>query len=185
MHEPILFRWGADREALKKERTMRYLALETAAQEELMARLEQMPGFLETAFGALSASEAVVRASDGTFAPVEQCWHLADLEREGFLARIGRLLREDDPELPDFDGARVAEERRYLTLSLAEGLAAFRRARAQTIELLRTIQGETWTRRGRQEGVGEVALCDIPAMIAEHDASHRREIEAWVRGRRG
>ena len=164
---------------------MRYLALEKAEREELLARLGEMPGFLDAAFGALPAGDGVVRASDGTFAPVEQCWHLADLEREGFLARIRRLLHEDDPELPDFDGARVAEERRYLALSLADGLGAFRAARAETLSLLRSIRGETWNRAGSQEGVGRVALCDLPAMIGEHDASHRREIEAWVRERRG
>ena len=164
---------------------MRFLALETVEQEALMARLEQMPGFLETAFGALPAGETVVRASDGTFAPVEQCWHLADLERDGFLVRIRRLLSEDDPQLADFDGERVAEERRYRTLSLIEGLRAFREARAETLSKLRSVHGVTWNRAGRQEGVGEVALCDIPAMIAAHDASHRGEIEAWLRERRG
>ena len=162
---------------------MRYLALEMAEQEALMARLEEMPRFLEAALGALSAEEAIVRASDGSFAPVEQCWHLADLERDGFLVRIQRLLNEDDPQLPDFDGERVAEERRYLTLSLIEGLRAFREARAETLSTLRSIHGVTWNRAGRQEGVGEVALCDIPAMIAGHDASHRSEIVGWLRGR--
>ena len=27
-------------------------------------------------------------------------------------------------------------------------------------------------------------LCDLPAMIAAHDASHRAEIEAWLAERR-
>ena len=142
---------------------MRYLALETAEQEALMARLEEMPRFLEAALGALSAGEAVVRASDGTFAPVEQCWHLADLERDGFLVRIRRLLREDDPQLPDFDGERVAEERRYRTLSLVEGLRAFRDGEGRDALALRSIHGVTWNRAGRQEGVGGRALrhpCD-------------------------
>jgi hypothetical protein len=162
---------------------LRYIALETAEGERLLARLEEMPGFLEAALGALSSAEAVVPGPDGTFSPVEQCWHLADLEREGYAARIGRLLSEDDPYLPDFDGDRVARERRYRTLSLAEGLHAFRKARAETLSKLRSIRNGEWERAGRQEGVGRVALCDLPAMIAEHDASHRGEIEAWLRGR--
>jgi DinB family protein len=162
---------------------MQYLALQKGEQVGLLAELEEMPTFLESAFGSLKADQGVVRAADGSFSPVEQCWHLADLEREGFGSRIGRLLREDDPELPDFDGARVAEERRYRTLSLAEGLRAFRAARAETLALLRTIDGETWKRTGRQEGVGVVMLCDLPSMMAQHDAAHRGEIEAWLRER--
>jgi DinB superfamily len=163
---------------------MQYLALQKGEQVGLLAGLEEMPAFLESAFGSLKAHQAVVRAADGTFSPVEQCWHLADLEREGFRSRIGRLLNENDPELPDFDGARVAEERSYRTLSLAEGLRAFRAARAETLALLRTVEGDSWKRAGRQEGVGTVMLCDLPAMMAQHDAAHRGEIEAWLRERR-
>jgi hypothetical protein len=29
--------------------------------------------------------------------------------------------------------------------------------------------------------VGRVALKDVPALAAAHDASHRGEIEAWLR----
>ena len=160
---------------------MRKLTLETAERDDLLAKLEEMPGFLEGAFGTLSSMEAVVPGPNGTFSPVEQCWHLADLEREGYGTRISRLLSEGDPFLPDFDGERVAQERRYRTLSLAEGLRAFRAARADALSMLRSIRGDQWERAGRQEGVGPVALCDLPAMIAEHDASHRSEIEAWMR----
>jgi hypothetical protein len=169
---------------LGEERSMRYLELDREKQVGLMARLEGMPRFLEAALGGLCAEEATERAAGGAFAPVEHCWHLADLEREGYLARISRLLHEDDPLLPDFDGDRVAEERRYRTLSLAEGLHAFRAARAETLARLRGVAGDDWRRAGRQEGVGAVMLCDLPAMIAAHDASHRAEIEAWLAERR-
>jgi len=162
---------------------VRYLGLDKEHQTDLMARLEEMPGFVERALGALSPGEAAVRAADGTFAPVEQCWHLADLEREGYLTRIRRLLSEQDPALADFDGDRIAQERRYLSLSLADAVSAFRAARQETLALLREVRGESWQRAGTQEGVGKVMLCDLPAMIAEHDASHRREIEAWLRER--
>jgi len=163
---------------------VRYLALETAEKEELLALLGDMPRFLERSFEALSAAAAARRPADGSFAPVEQCWHLADLEREGYLERIARLLGEEHPELPDFDGDRIAEERRYRSLSLAEGLRAFRAARAETLARLRAVAADDWTRAGRQEGVGQVMLCDVPAMIAAHDASHRAEIEAWLAERR-
>jgi hypothetical protein len=159
---------------------MRYLALDTDERLELMARLEAMPDFVEATFSAWSAEEAAERPSGGGFSPVEHCWHLADLENEGFRVRIGRLLSEHDPELPDFDGDRAAEERHYRTLSLAAGLRAFRAARSETLAMLRTIEGEDWQRRGRQEGVGTVMLCDLPSMMAQHDASHRAEIEAWL-----
>jgi hypothetical protein len=115
---------------------------------------------------------------------VAQCWHLADLEREGYGVRIRRLRAETAPALPDFDGARLARERNYASRSLAAGLAAFRAARRENLAALRALGGEEWTRGGTQEGVGPIMLCDVPAMMAEHDAGHRDEIRAWRSARR-
>jgi DinB superfamily len=157
--------------------------LDAGGREALLARLEAMPSFLERSFASLSAAESQVQGPNQTFAPVEQCWHLADLEREGFGLRIRRLLDEEAPVLADFDGARIARERRYRDRSLAEGLSAFRSARLANLEALRALGSERWSRAGTQQGVGRVMLCDLPQMMAEHDGAHRGEIEAWVADR--
>jgi DinB superfamily len=162
---------------------MKYLLLMRPDREALWRSLEGMPGFLEERFAALSATDAAAPGPEGAFSPVEHCWHLADLEREGFGERIRRLLAEADPYLPDFDGARVARERDYRRRSLAEGIASFRQERAATLALLRSLDATQWSRAGTQEGVGPVALCDVPTMMAEHDESHRAEIEEWGRSR--
>jgi DinB superfamily len=162
---------------------MRYMLLSPADQHTLLEQLSTMPAFLDEAYGALSAAQARVAGADG-FSPVEQCWHLADLEREGYAIRIRRLLNEVEPALPDFDGERVAQERDYKSLSLADGLEAFRRARAENLAALRALSMSEWERRGTQEGVGRLGLCDIPLMMAEHDAAHRAEIDEWKSGQR-
>ena len=122
-------------------------------------------------------------AGRGGFSLVEQAWHLADLEREGYGERIRRLLAEEDPALPDFEGDRVARERAYRTKSLPEGVAAFAAARAANLALLRNVTAADWERSGRQEGVDRVALRDLPRMMGEHDAGHREEIAALLTGR--
>ena len=158
---------------------MKYMLLATREdQQRLMATLASMPAFLAARFGAMSEQEGRERAN-GLPSPVEQVWHLADLELEGFGVRIERLLNEDNPQLADFDGTAIGERRNYRTKSLREGMKAFARARADNIEALARVTPAQWTRRGEQDGVGPVALCDIPAMMAEHDAAHRAEIEAW------
>jgi DinB superfamily len=161
---------------------MRYLLLSPADQQTLLEQLSAMPVFLDEAFGGVSAADAQAGA-DG-LSPVEQCWHLADLERDGYAVRIRRLLNEIEPALPDFDGERVAQERNYKSLSLEDGLEAFRRARAENLVALRALSESEWERRGTQEGVGRVGLCDIPLMMAEHDAAHRAEIDEWRAGQR-
>jgi hypothetical protein len=138
-------------------------------------------------FGMLSRTPAIVarvaaqvpvalaRVRSGPFALVEHVWHMADLERE-FAERIRRLLGEEDPFLPDFDGERVAKERQYLTLDLAAGLTAFASAREETLRRLDGIASEAGARRGRQEGVGTVSLAEMPGRIVDHDCAHVNEI---------
>ncbi len=160
---------------------MKYMKLPPGERESLLSELTRMPDFLEATFAGLQPADTAARGPGNAFSPVEQCWHLADLEREGFGVRLNRLLTEDDPKLADFDGERVAKERNYRSLSLADGIAAFRKARSENVLAFRRVSTEAWARSGTQVGVGRMALCDLPSMMAEHDAAHRGEIEAWVR----
>ena len=139
-----------------------------------------MPAFLRTTLGRLTLAQAVLPGPGGSFSPVEQAWHLADLEREGYAARIRRLLEEERPQLADFDGAGIARERNYRSLSVLEGIAAFESARRENLARLRLVRGDAWNREGTQEGVGAVSLCDLPAMMAEHDRGHQEEIREWL-----
>jgi hypothetical protein len=154
------------------------------AMREILARLATMPAFLEQMAARFPGEAARRPGLDGGFSFLQNVWHLADLERDGYGERIARLRREDHPVLPDFDGARVARERDYQSLSLREGLAAFAAARGANLAIFATVTDDEWRRGGTQEAVGPVTLADLPCMMAEHDASHRAEIRAlageWV-----
>jgi DinB family protein len=158
---------------------MQYMRLNTEQREDMLAALAGMPEFLKSAFAELTDEQTRTRGQDGSLSPIEQVWHLADLEREGFKVRIGRLLAEADPYLPDFNGAKIAADRNYRSLSFEEGVAAFTAARRDTVAALRTIDTQSWFRSGTQEGVGTVSLCDIPSFMFQHDTAHKTEIEAW------
>ena len=156
---------------------MKVLSLTRDQRRDLLNDLRSMPDFLEQRFGSLSREVAAQSGEGGGFGPVEHCWHLADLEVEGFGIRIARLLSEVEPSLPDFDGGRIAEERSYRTRSLPEAIGLFKTTREANLEALGRLTPEEWSRAGTQEGVGRVALCDVPQMMAEHDRAHRAEIE--------
>lgn len=158
---------------------MQYVRLTDVERRELIATLAGMSQFLREAFGLLTPEQALAPGPDGAFSPVEQVWHLADLERDGFGLRIRRLLEEASPHLADFDGTRVAQERTYRALSLAEGLSAFEAARAANLALLRSLAPEAWARGGTQDSVGPVSLCDMPVFMRQHDKSHLAEIREW------
>lgn len=140
-----------------------------------------MPTSLEDAARALPGERARLMGPDGGFSLLEQAWHLADLEHEGYAARIRRLQQETQPQLADFDGARIARERDYRSLSLAEGMARFAAARGANLAALRAVPDAAWQRGGIQEGVGAVVLADLPRMMAEHDRGHRQEIEVLTK----
>lgn len=148
--------------------------------ETLLVTLESTPALLQRAAEDLSALQVRTRPAGGGFSLVENVWHLADLEREGYGARIRRLLSEDEPTLANFDGDRVARERRYQDRDLAEGIAAFAAARRRNLEKLRAARGADWKRKGFQETAGGVCLADIPRMMAEHDRSHSNDIAALL-----
>jgi hypothetical protein len=141
---------------------------------DLFETLSRTPALLTRV--AAQVPDALVRARSGPFALIEHAWHIADLEREGFGERIRRLLTEETPLLPDFDGERVAREREYLKLDLAPALAAFGAAREQTLRSLRSVSRDQWARSGDQEGAGRVALADLPRRILDHDLAHLNEI---------
>jgi len=142
----------------------------------LLESLESAPKILGRIARDLSKEEACRRGKSGGSSFVENIWHMADLEREGYGERIQRLKAEQHPSLPDFEGERLAAERQYQNRNLAEGVALFDRARSDNLGTLRTLSEAEWKRAGSQAKVGEVTLQDLPRMMAEHDQSHARDI---------
>ena len=144
--------------------------------DRVFTQLETTPRLLKSVFSELPAESVGARGSKGGFSAVEHAWHMADLESEGYGLRISRLLSETEPHLPDFEGDRIARERRYHEKSLLEGLNRFASARSQNLAQLRRVTEPQWRRFGVQEGVGRLALSDLPKMMLEHDRSHLREL---------
>jgi len=163
---------------------MQYMKLNDVERSELIASLAAMSQFLRDSLGSLTHEEARVPGPAGSFSPVEQVWHLADLEREGFGLRIRRLREEANPHLGDFDGTRIAAERNYRALSLTEGLNTFEAARAANIAILLALEPQEWLRSGTQDGVGAVSLCDMPVFLRQHDEAHIAEIHDWQKSSR-
>ena len=159
---------------------MKHMRLNQDEQRDFLAELASMADFLEQSFATLPASELTRSGANGSFSPIEHIWHLADLERQGFAERIRRLQQELCPHLEDFAGGRIAREGHYKQRSREQGIAAFRSTREANLQRLRDLSNEQWLRRGTQQGVGPVAMCDMPSLMAEHDDSHRDEINRWL-----
>jgi DinB superfamily len=155
--------------------------------ETILLTLESTPALVSRAVASATSAQSRLRPAQGGFSLVENVWHLADLEREGYGNRIRRILCEDGPALLNFDGDRFARERSYQDRDIEIGLTLFTRARRQNLDTFARLFPAEWKRSGAQEGVGRITLADIPRMMAEHDRSHGAEIAdlmAMFRGER-
>src|SRR5918911_1869957 len=109
---------------------------------DIIAFLEETPEAVRRLRDGLVADDLRMRADGGGFSFVETVCHLRDIEREGYGARIERILGEEVPSLPDLDGARLALERRYGEQGFDDGLEDFASARARNLSALRAATDE-------------------------------------------
>jgi hypothetical protein len=120
-----------------------------------------------------SQSERALRTAPpaGGFAPIEDAWHLRDIEVEGHLPRIRRILAEESPVLAPIDGDRLAVERRYLERELGAALDEFAQFREASLGVLGALAEDAWSRRAIFQD-RSISLRELVVTMAEHDESH-------------
>ncbi len=141
-----------------------------------LAGLAAMPAFVDAAIARAGAGRLAVRPAAGGFSLVEHACHLRDLEREGYLLRVKRLLAEERPVLEGFAGDRIAGERGYLAQDAAAASRDFAGARAELVRVVRGLGVTDLAREGEFAGRA-VTLADVVAMAAGHDGEHRAEMD--------
>jgi hypothetical protein len=141
-----------------------------------IASLASMPRFLAEALASVGAGAAARRPGPELFSLAEHACHLRDLEREGYLVRVSRMLTEEQPALEPFDGDAVAAARDYPSQDAFEAARDFGAARAQLLAMAATLTPAQLALEGTF-GEGRVCFADVIAMMVEHDRGHRAEIE--------
>jgi hypothetical protein len=144
---------------------------------QLTKFLAETPAAVRQLTSNLTESAARWKPSDKEFSAVEHLCHLRDIEQEGYRARIGRILEEEQPLLPDLDGARLAQERSYNKQELNVALDVFTRARLDNLSLIKSLSPEQLGRCGTFENVGPITLEKLLHMMREHDEAHLQELK--------
>lgn len=144
-----------------------------------MESLARTPAYVCAALDAATADQLLLRAVDGAFSLTEHACHLRDLEREGYLVRVKRMLAEERPALEPFDGAAVARARDYPSQDARAAGRDFAAARRELIAILAPLDAASLAREGQFDG-RRIALADLVAMVVDHDREHRQEIEALL-----
>ena len=142
----------------------------------LLAFLQDTPRILVTLTSDLSDAELRWKHSEEEFSALENICHLRDLELQGYAPRVKRMLDETNPELADFDGARVAAESNYNDEDSTAALEAFGKARQENVEKIRGLTEEQLKREGTLEGAGNITLEQLAEKMREHDESHLEDL---------
>ena len=146
-----------------------------ATLDDALRALETMPAFLDGVLNAADSDALVFSPRAGWFCLVEHACHLRDVEREGYLVRVRRMLAEERPVLAGFEGDVVAQARDYRAQDARAAARDFASARRELIASLREVTLADLRRDAVFAGK-TITLTDLVDMIVEHDAEHRRQI---------
>src|SRR5512132_1523197 len=96
---------------------------------EALKRLAEMPAILRDKVRQATPAQLRLRPGADSFCLVEHACHLRDLEREGYLVRLARMLGETAPVLEGFEGDVIARERDYMSQDAHRAAEEFASAR--------------------------------------------------------
>ena len=113
---------------------------------------------------------------------IEQVCHVRDIEIDGYHVRFHRTLHESSPTLASIDTEALARERSYGTADVAAAFAAFRAARAETIELIAGLTARQLSRVAMFEGYGPLTLRSLIHYLCSHDQQHLAGLQ-WLLGK--
>ncbi len=154
----------------------------------LLSELARLPAELERLVREVPAEHLRWLPADSggapgeTFSALGHVCHLRDIEADGYHVRVRRMMEEERPSLVSIDGYELARERRYDEADLEDALAAFRAARARTVETLRTLTDAQLDRAGDFAEYGRLTLRALLHYLRSHDQQHLAGLQ-WLLGR--
>ena len=104
--------------------------------------------------------------------------HLNELESRLFLPRLQRIAADHRPTFEAFDVAGWARERDRQDEPFDRALAAFTRARGETLAFLSSLTPGAADRLGFSGAFGPVTLAQYATHAADHDLEHLQQMAA-------
>ena len=142
----------------------------------LIKSLEETPERVRRIVRGLTGAELRQKQAEHGFSALEHVCHLRDIEREGYVIRINNLLHKERPFLPDIDGDKLAEQRKYNSQDIDAALDEFSRARGESVTAVKALPPIQLSRNGVLENVGPITIGELLLKILEHDDEHIRAL---------
>jgi len=145
----------------------------------------------EAILGIMSSTPAVLRSLSSRLTneqwkhePTREDWalneiicHLRDMELEIHHAQLKLILERADAFIPRPDSSVWANERKYLNVDGSMALNEFVSARIETLEMLKNMDDDIWSRKARHAIFGPTNFLEVLGFMAEHDRLHIQQ--AW------
>jgi hypothetical protein len=122
----------------------------------------------------ITDAELDAHPAPAEWSPREIVHHLADSEMTSAI-RLRRLLAEDRPTIVGYDQEGFAR-RLYYDRPIDASLAAFEAARRSTVEILRRMTDDEWTREGTHTESGRYSAEGWLEIYAVHAHDHAAQI---------
>lgn len=146
---------------------------------ELLKILRATPIVLRSLVRGLDDATWRRRPAQGEWAIVEVVAHLADTD-ERALARVRRMLSEDNPTLPGYDQDALARDRNYIAMDPSDALDRFEASRAAHVALLESLDDEGWRRTGQHGEQGHMDVELYETHGAGEDGDHLAQIARMI-----
>jgi HAD superfamily hydrolase (TIGR01549 family) len=146
------------------------------APSAMLGTLRATPAVLDTLCSELATEAWSTSSQPDEWCPTEILCHLRDVDQEVNLARIPRVLQENDPFISGKDTDPWADERKYICQDGPQALHQFTAARLKLLDLLEAAAPEDWERTARHAILGPTTLKELVRIIAEHDRLHVRQV---------
>ena len=145
---------------------------------ELRDALAVIPDRVAALAAGLDARTLRERPEPGEWSMKEVLAHLMELESRLFLPRFRLMATQNRPRFEAFDPIAWARERDRREGRFEDDLAAFRRARAETLAFLATLPPGAEERPGLSGHFGPVTLAQYATHAADHDLEHLAQMRA-------
>lgn len=154
--------------------------IDSEARDMLVDTLAEYPARLHELIASAEDADLTRAGPEGSWGVVEVLCHVRDWEKI-FVARVKRIMAEDDPTFESVDDSLWPIDREYHKQKPREVLEDFAEHRSKLVDVLMELNMSDWSRHGHAPRQGRVSIGWYAEYIADHDTEHLRQIRQALR----
>lgn len=146
------------------------------SRESIMAIQRSTPAVMDGLLRKLSSADWTLKPSPTEWTLTELVCHLRDTEREIHHMQLNLFNGTDEPFIPRPDTGVWASQRDYLKEDGLAALQEFKEARLVTLDILKAMTEDAWTRKARHAIFGPTNFREVAGFMADHDRLHIQQV---------